>query len=292
MIQKSGLHKLEHDERDFNLGGVYGFIDILEVPNEDFDVSNLFSGTIKDQGYESDLCTAYTTTSVSEDQEWIELSPEFQFFVTKLLSGNPEEWGANLRTACNSLVKYGSLPVEAYSNMTGKSREFILNSKNWDDNAFFNASFYKKGSFFTVKGRYDTFDNIRCALWQHKKDRSTIATGALWRNDWIYAENGIIPSVYGEEGFGHAFKLRGQKIINGEPYIVAQLSNGDKVGDKGLFYFSRDVVNKEIGPYGLFMFKDISKEEVEYYLNSKYTKQTPKYKVIFDILIKFFSSII
>lgn len=290
MIKINGLLPLKRDDRDFNLAGVFGSIKIEGVPNEDFSVCNI-PPLIKDQG-ESDLCTAYATTSASEDQEGIVLSPEFQFYATKvLLGGNKEEWGADLRDACKSLVKIGSIPSLLYKNVIGQSRDFILDSKNWDSKVLEYASLHKKRTYFSVQGNYDTFDNIRCALWQHKDDNTSIVTGALWRNAWTYAPNGIIPSTYETDGFGHAFKLFGQKIINGEPYLIAQLSNGENIGDKGFFYFPRDVVNKEIGGYGLFMFKDISREEAERYLNSTYTKQTPFYMVIItniiDIIKKF-----
>ena len=59
------------------------------------------------------------------------------------------------------------------------------------------------------------------------------------------------------------FKIFGQKIIGSEIYLVAQLSQGEDVGDRGLFYLPREVVNKEIGAYGIFMFYDMEREEAE-----------------------------
>lgn len=265
-IPQNSLHKLPKDSRDFSLGAIFPQIDISAVPDEDFVVASPIN--IKDQG-ESDLCSAYAIASVSEDQEGEELLPEYQFYRTKFISGKPEEWGADLRDACRSAVKFGSLPVNGFSDKKGLSRTEILNEKLWRDSVDEVASLHKKETYFSIGGKYDTFDNIRIALFQHKGTKSSIITGALWRTEWIETKNGIIPKKYGKSGFGHAFKLFGQKMINGEPHIMAQLSQGTSVGDNGIFYLPREVVNKEIGKYGIFMFKDIARETAEYQIKKK-----------------------
>ena len=269
---KNSLKPLPRDPRDFNLGAVFPQIDIKDVPITDFMVSQPIS--IKDQG-ESDLCSAYAVTSVSEDQEGKELLPQFQFLKTKQISGDVEEWGANLRDACKSAVKFGSLPIDGFENIRGLSRSQIFNPIMWPVGVDQVAEIHKKETYFAVTGKYDVFDNIRVALWQHKDKKCSIVTGTLFRSEWLEALGGVIPSDYGDNGFGHAFKIFGQKNIGGELYLVAQLSQGMGVGDRGLFYFSRKVTNKEIGSYGVFMFKDMSREDAEFYMNSK-NKPLPK----------------
>lgn len=282
---KEGLKELPVDDRDFALGGVFGEIDINEVPNTDFYVHKPLR--IKNQG-DTDQCSAFAVTSVSEDQEAIELMPAYQFYSTKRLTGNKEEWGADLRNACKSAVKYGSLPKDFLPEMNSKSRTYILENNNWPRNADGIARIYKKETYFAVTGKYDTFDNIRAALWQHRENYCSIVTGAFWRSAWIDAKNGIIPNVE-SDGFGHAFKIFGQKVIDGTIYLVAQLSNGTECGDGGLYYFSREITNKELSKYGLFMFKDISRADAEYYLTQPFTVNTPWYKAIFAILSSIFN---
>lgn len=277
MNKPFGLLPLQEDKRDFALGGVFGDSLIDEVPKTDFFVAKPIA--IRDQG-ESDMCTAFASCAVSEDQEGLSFLPEYQFFSTKRITGNNEEWGADLRSACKSLVKYGSIPVKLYGNMCGKPREYVLDSKNWNIKEVDTlALLYKKQTYFSVTGSYDTFDNIRCALWKHRDTKSSIVTGAIWRNAWTHAPKGIIPTTYEDTGFGHAFKIFGQKVIDGELYLVAQLSNGDKIGDGGIFYFNREVTNKEIGSFGLYMFKDIDRNEAEFFIHSPYTIDSPKIKV-------------
>jgi len=265
-LPKNSLRELPTDKRDFALGAVFPQVPLHEVPEGDFVVANPFS--IKNQG-ETDFCSAYAIAAVSEDQEGTELLPEFQFFKTKELSGDPEEWGADLRVACKSAVKFGSLPFSGFEQIKGRSRAEILNKKYWPNSAEEVALVHKKETFFAVSGRYDTFDNIRVALWQHRAKKCTIVTGALWRQEWLDAPLGIIPKVYQDAGFGHAFKIFGQKMVGGELHLMAQLSQGDNVGDNGIFYFPREVVNKEIGRYGIFMFNDISRENAEKAIKNK-----------------------
>lgn len=260
MITNAGLTPLAYDVRDYSLAGVFGQIPLVEVPSTDFVVAQPL--TIKDQG-DTDYCSAYAVTSVSEDQEGTLLSPLYQFFKTKQISGNPEEWGADLRSACKVIVKYGSIPMSLVQNAPRLSREEVLDPKFWPQSIDEMAAPYKKSVFLDVSGRYDTFDNIRAALWQHKDEKRSIVVGAKWRMSWVDAPHGVIPSTYEDEGFGHAFKLFGQKVIDGKLYLMAQLSNGTSIGDGGIFYFPRDVVNKELKLYGQYMFKDLEKETVE-----------------------------
>lgn len=283
-ITNEGLKELRQDSRDFPLGAVFGTTNIKDVPDTDFLVAQPL--VMKDQG-DTDYCSAFAVTEVSEDQEGVELLPEYQFYSTKRITGDPSAWGADLRDACKSACQYGSVPTVAYKNMQNQPRDFILDEKNWPESADMVARIYKKSSYFTVDGQNDVFDNIRAALFTHKADKCTIVTGALWKRAWIDAPNGIIQDVDGD-GFGHAFKLYGQQTMNGELCIVAQLSNGTAIGNGGIFYFNRAVVNKNLGQYGLFMFKDIAPEVALGYINSPYTVNTPFYVKLIDLISNFF----
>lgn len=285
-ITNEGLQVTQKDERDFNLGGVFGYVDIKKVPVTDFVVAEPL--IIKDQG-DTDYCSSYALTAVSEDQEGVQLSPHFQFFATKQISGNPDAWGADLRSACKSAKDFGSIPSTEVK-MSGVSRDGILDSKSWPDVILQRAKLYRKGSYFKVDGPYDLFDNIRCALWKHKEKKNTILTGIKWRYDWINCKDGIIREANGE-GFGHAFKIFGQKVIENEIFLMAQLSNGTGVGDKGIFYLSREIVNKEIEPYGAYMLDDISREEAEFYLENSFVKKNSIFLTLFDFIINFFKQL-
>jgi hypothetical protein len=284
---ENALRPLPEDTRDFSLAGVFDQIDLNEIPKEDFVVAMPLR--IKDQG-NTDYCSAYAVTEVSEDQEGEELLPEYQFYKTKVLMDDFEGWGADLRSACKVPARFGSLPLQGYEKYTEYSRQDILKHSTWPLYLDEKASQYKKETYFKVDGRYDTFDNIRCALWQHRDEKRSIVVGAIWRDEWTQSENGVIPEGSFKGGYGHAFKIFGQKYIDGECYLVAQLSNSTEIGNKGIFYFPRSVVNSELKPFGQFMFKDISRNTAEFYLNSPVTKQSTWWKILIARIIYFISN--
>jgi hypothetical protein len=261
-----GLLPLKEDKRDFTLGGIYGKRDMSLVPDYDFVVGNPIK--IKNQ-FVSDFCTAFAGTAVSEDQEKIELSPEYLFAKEKELIGNYKSWGCDLRTACKALVNYGCIEKELSPyDLLNQERDFIANPRNWDKVFDKDATKHKKKSYFAVDIQGDIFDSFRSAMWENIDQKCSILTGCVWEREWTDAEGGIIPEKIGTPVEGHAFKIFGQKNIAGQLYLVAQLSNGDEIGDKGIFYFSREVVNRVFKSFGAFMFID---EDSGYYKKNHWT---------------------
>lgn len=279
-----GLQEKIQDTRDLSLGSIFGVPKLKTVPETDFIVS--YPKYMKDQK-DTDFCTACAVTAASEDQEDIELSFEFQFAAMCKLKGRFDEWGCDLRTAMKSATKIGSIPKEkAPFNIQNMAvdRDFVANWKNWPSEIWEEASTHRKDTYYDVDGPYDFFDNIRAALWNHRFEERTIVTGATWRKSWINAPGGIIPTEYESNGFGHAFKVFGQKNINGNLYLCAQLSNGD-VGDNGIYYFSREVVNKEFSKFGAYMFKDLSREQAEFYNKYKISIHDGIIKQLFKLIL-------
>lgn len=259
-----GLQKLKKDKRDFRLSSIDTPVNLSYLP-EEYEVLSL---EVKDQG-NSDYCTAYTVTSASEVHEGKELSPLYQFAKTKQIEGNISSWGANLRDACKSAVKYGSLPVhEVPADLASGDRGAIADWASWPDKLDSVADVYRKKSYFAVDGYGSVYDAIKAHIWLHREEGGVVMTGALWRHEWTWAERGVIPKHYTSAMFGHAFLFTGWKKIDGTEYLVAHLSNGTAIGDKGKFYFPREVVEREIGNYGVFMFVDMRPED---YKREKWT---------------------
>lgn len=261
-----GLNPLPEDKRDFSHDAVFGSIKKEELPAIDFVVSEPLG--IKDQG-ETDFCTAYATCASSEDQEGILLNPEFIFMMSKVLSKNLNAYGQDLRVIMKAHCKFGTIEQQyfpfPYDNST--PRNVIVDPKNWDLNNLSGLAYeHRKNSFFIVDGPYDIFDNFRSSMWMHKEELKSISTGAGWRDSWTKAPGGVIEDIdYSNEPESpHAFKIYGQKTINGVLYLIAQLSNGIDIGDQGLFYFPRGVVNREF-KFGAFMFNDMPKEMAQYH---------------------------
>src|SRR3990167_9924220 len=157
------LQDTPKDERDkpFYLGAVVPQIKIEEVPNENWDFSVLT--TIKDQG-PTQRCTGYATSEVSEDQEKVELCPDFQAAAGFRISGVDGQSGNDLRSVAKGAVKIGCLPVSLCSHckVADKYADKWNDLGSWPQAEIDLAYKYRKKSYIWAhKGRYDTFDNIR-----------------------------------------------------------------------------------------------------------------------------------
>lgn len=258
---KFSLKKLAEDARDFTVSGLFDLPDPKTLPPNFIVPSTTF---VKDQLY-TDYCSAYASTAVSEDQEGIELSPEFQFFATKQIEGN-SDWGADLRDTGKSYTKTGSLERHLTNFGPLTNRQIILDPSSWTPDQIASAKKHLKASYIKVTGPYDQFDNARCTLAYFRDDFRSIYTGISWCKEWISAPNGIIDKQ-GTQMDGHAFKVKGWKTINGVIYLVCQLSSGTNVGDKGFFYMTREIFNTTT-PYGAFMFSDYTQDYLQHHMNN------------------------
>lgn len=280
-----GLRPSSIDARDFSRHTLFGSPLVSALPEDNFFVGQPLE--IKDQG-STDFCAAYAASAVSEDQEGVALLPEYIFAKAKEILGDYTGYGLQLRDVCSAACKKGFLEKELnpFKNEQAQERDFYANWENWPKDLDMLAWEHAKVSYFLVDGPHDTFDNIRASLYQHRAESRSVLTGALWRPDWTMAEGGIVPKTYNtDKGFGHAFKVFGWMKIKGETYLVAQLSNGVEIGDKGLFYFPREVVNKEF-IFGSYTFLDTPKEYAKYHNNIKVPLKAPIAAKIWG-LIKF-----
>lgn len=263
-----GLLASVPDERDFSFGAVFSLPALSELPNE----YTVGARPIKNQ-YGSDLCSSFAATAVSEDQELAELSPEFQFAQTKKLTGDWQSWGSGLRDVCKSMVKVGSIPVNRLPDEfkllpDNSNRNRIADWTQWPSGIELYATKYRKKSYFSVGGQYTTFDNFRTTLYQNRKEERSILTGVTWQQEW--SGKSYIDKDDGHPAFGHAFKCFGFK----NDYLICQLSNGLSVGENGIMYFHKNVVNKQFN-YGGFLFMDLEREEAEWYIKKGVKKTDP-----------------
>lgn len=262
-----GLQPTPKDERDYSLGAVFGKAEF--PPNVDFMVSMPL--VIHDQ-QNSDMCVAFSTSAVSEDEEGVQLSPEWFFAKIKEREGSSTTWGANLRDAMKVATKKGFLKqLDAPYSLDTNTRDWLADWTHWPLELDDYARVHKKKSYFKISqsGYIDLFDAIRASLWQFKGKNQSIITGLLWCPEWTNAEGGIIRKV-GTPSFGHAFKIFGQRMINGEPFLIAQLSNGEDIGDKGIFYISREAINGA-SEFGAYMLVDMEKNDAEILIKHNWT---------------------
>lgn len=247
------LKTLPKDDRDLRVGALFKLAPLTEIPDE-FTVAEPL--VIKDQ-MQTDECSAYASTAVSEDQEGIELSPEYQFYKSKQLEGKLLDWGCDLRSTATSFTKFGSIEKgQAPLDVWDKREKIVgLEGKYWTDKHDKLALAHKKETYVVIDtSKHDFFDSIRLALWKFRNEKRTIFSGIMWCHEWLNPEGGIIEKNGTALG-GHAFKIFGWKQINGKPYLKIQQSYGESYGQKGILYMSREVANLA-QDYGAFMFVD------------------------------------
>lgn len=257
----TGLRELKPDDRDFSLKKVFGAISLETVPDK-FVVAEPLK--IKNQG-RTDCCVAFALTAVSEDQEGVILEPAYTFAQIKKIQGNWKAWGADIRDGCKAALK-GFLEETKSPYSIDDGRNVIANWENWSVHYDSLARKHRKKSYFKVDGYDNRFNAFRTALWQNRTQKASILTGVVWRDTWTYAKQedmppGIVQDT-GNKLYPHALKIFGQTKIDNKLYLMGQLSNGDEIGNKGIFYFSEEIVNKYF-TYGAYQFIDIDPNEAK-----------------------------
>lgn len=205
----------------------------------------LFLSDILDQG-NSPKCTAYTAVAVRQSMTSHIYDPEWQWQEELLFMGVKDAPGSDPTTQMDVGVKNGFSWVESPASVSAS----IVTAEN--AKAYF---------WVTRTGGMDWFDSIRQALAQMQRP---FTVGVTWYNDWILP-GGITPNTAFTILGGHSTKIAGfskKGVYSGvvfpeaEGRLVIQGSWGKGVGDQGLFYFSRAMVNKYFGQYGIAYWSD------------------------------------
>lgn len=117
--------------------------------------------------------------------------------------------------------------------------------------------------------RLDFFDTMRLAMVSGIPEKRSISVGTPWYPDWQAAATGAVKNPDGTytyaagqkprpimpmplsldyAGLGwHNWKIGGWKLINGTPYMMGKIWEGNAVGDKGWVYFDRPLINAVMG---------------------------------------------
>lgn len=254
---KNALAPLAKDARDFAVGAIFDLPDPKDLPIT-FEVGN---PVIKNQ-YESDFCGSFACDTISELQEENAVfAPEWAFAVAKMQSGDVDEWGSDLRTQCKVRKNYGSLPLQnSPFTLATKSPDFLRRIQNWPKEAFQYAQKYRKQSFFSPKGPYDHYDNIRASMWHFRDKKCGVVIGVMWS----YPISKVVIDKAYNGGFGHAMAVIGWNEIG----LIVQNSAGPQAGENGRHYITRDVINKYVEKFGAFMFIDMPKEEAQWHMEN------------------------
>ena len=204
----------------------FGAIDASALPDE-----LLFLSAILDQG-QLPACSAYASTAVRDSMKGKLYDPKIQWHEEQQFCNSPLSDGvSDMRVPMAVGVETGFVPIQTPLPVD-KASTFYSVSQNGDN---------------------DLFDSIRVAMQQA---HCPLVFGITWMNEWTNALGGTIHDNGKTVDGGHALKIAGWKQLNGDPYLVIQNSWNTMVGDGGLYYFPRSVVNYCFGEYGIYYWTD------------------------------------
>jgi C1A family cysteine protease len=121
---------------------------------------------------------------------------------------------------------------------------------------------HAKKDWFWIGVHGNMFESICSALWQFRNEKRAVLTGLIWDNEWT---NLTFIDNEGTNAGGHSIAIIGyEKQLNGKDYLVIQNSIGKEIGDEGIQYLSRDLINRNL-QFGALMFvdaEDITEEQI------------------------------
>jgi hypothetical protein len=277
-----GLRPITPDERDFKLGAITTLPDPKTIP--DF----VFTGPyLNYETQEEDDCSAFAVCKASELQENVLLDRKFQFALSKSKSGDPEEWGQDLRTALLTPVKLGSLERENRPpELENRPLSYLRYLTNWGDiKKLLNLSIThrKKSVVFIFPSQgMDYFDTILASMWKFKEEKRAVVFGTIFD---VPLTSTFLKGRW-TNGSGHAMLFIGKRTINGEPYLIAQNHYPGYAGENGVHYLDRERVNQSAEVFGAGMFVDYSPEEIQWLIENNLKIEDSWLKGILIAIIK------
>lgn len=266
---KQGLRELSPDPRDLKVGAFYTLPALEELPPS-FDLG---PSPITDQiaSMEEDFCASHALCGVRFYQENVPLYPAFSFAAAKKLEGDTESWGCDLRDIARSATKLGmvetSLVPPEVLNLSPKDKRDYL---KYPPSLRASALFHLAESYWSVRGQYDAYDDLRVSLWKFRQSKRAVLTGVKW--SWPLTDY-ILDSV--GEGYGHALRICGFVEDSKEhpEGLIAENSAGQSAGRNGRHIITRKVINEYAEKFGMFTFTDMPVSTAKYSLDNKITEK-------------------
>lgn len=227
MQLKNGIRPIKKDSRDLSFHRTFGALVSIFPENYDCD-AGLGCPDQNNDGF-PEGCSGYTQSELCQDEDGMKYKPSFTYLKTLQMEGQTDQGPCDLRDSLKSLQVFG---------VQGK-----------DETTDAQAMSHKRGKYFDVfdgSGK-DAFDSIRSSILQNALEKRSVSVGTPWFPEFtLTPSNGIvpIPRDYSlNRASWHNWKISGWKTIYGIPYLIGKPWVGDGRGDKGFFYFRREIIN-------------------------------------------------
>ena len=215
---KNGLKPIKRDIRDRSFHRTFGGITPITLPQEfTVDAGLTMPNQTADGLYEA--CTAYTQQELKTDLDSL-LSDKYRehYEKTLQLEGAPFGSGCDIRDSLKILI-----------------------------------DFYGVGAYYAVESsKMDWFDSICSVMYTNfvqNKIKCAVSIGTPWFKEWDVLDidkTGIVPKIFNGDISApswHNWAIKGWKVINNEPYILAKTWQGTGYGDTGWAYYPREAIN-------------------------------------------------
>jgi hypothetical protein len=220
--------------------------------------------------YDTEFCTAFGEATSNGYEYGQQFSGEWQAQAEGKYLGSPIVNGADPYTSIEATSIYGSLhSVFSPFLLPLMSPEFIADYHNWDQSLESIAKTYCTRLIpYYIDGPYDTFDNIRNALYQAflANEKGVVKAFGFWYQSWNQqAANlslgGILqcPPINEQAISRHRYTIIDWKTVNGTPHLVCAMTQGSDFGDHGIVYMDRATINQ--------VFADMSANGLGLYIN-------------------------
>lgn len=261
-MNSKGLIPLKRDRRDWSFHKNFGATPLPQLADE-----YMLASTILDQNGWNE-CTGYMKAAIDESEFGLPFSPAFNYAMEGVEDPPVTLDGYQMRDPFAVGCDYGAVGL-ATGVPTEQSVGFPTTAQPATWSAYLTAALpYQHQGYMSIAGPYDVFDSIRSAMSLQAAKKRAVGVGVMWYNEWTNAPDGIIPATYSSQDGLHAIKIAGWTrhktdgtFINPatqEQYLAIQNSWNTTVGDKGFFYFSRAIANKEFSAtsLGIYIFTD------------------------------------
>lgn len=238
------LHKVKPYEH-------FGSIAPIDIPDFDLGRNLPLQDQEKDNApYE---CVGYTAAHILSSIFNTPFSPDFSYAAARYVAGDGKEGtqGTSFHAGMDAVVAVGGLQKDL-----ALQTALILTEQNVSDWAIWTAA--QKTQALTrvqngvrnVLGLGDAFDSILSATYQ---GGIPVSLGSPWFKEWsVNIINGIVqtPILDGNYPSWHDYTADGKTTINGVPYLIIYSHQGNRVGDNGKLYFSRETINAALSVNG------------------------------------------
>lgn len=198
-------------------------------------------------------CVGYTTAHILSSIFNENFSPDFSYAAARYIAGDGAEGapGTSFHAGMDSIVGLGGLTqgLSAFS-ASSHSEKYVSDWANFPDSLKKVALEHVQNGVRNVLGNGDAFDSILGALHQ---GGIPVSIGTPWFTEWRSNINGGVlqtPIIQPDYQSWHNHSISGKTTINGVPYLIDYSWQGNRVGDGGKLYLSREAINTALTVWG------------------------------------------